>query len=262
MALPFLSPYAHGFVRVAAAVPLVRVADPAFNAQQTIALMQRAADAGAALVAFPELGLSAYSIDDLLQQDAVLDAVIAALSSIVHASRHNPCLIVVGAPLRVDVALYNCGIAIQRGRVLGVVPKSYLPNYREFYEKRHFAAARQAIPREVTLFGEPVPFGNDLVFEAEDNPDFKVHVEICEDVWVPVPPSTWAALAGATVLVNLSASNVTIGKSDYRRLLCTSHSARCIAAYVYTASGSGESTTDLAWDGQALIAENGGVLAE
>ena len=171
-------------------------------------------------------------------------------------------VLVVGAPLRFEAKLFNCAVVIYRGRVLGLVPKTYLPNYREYYEKRQFASSRDAVSREVLFLGERVPFGNDLIFEAGNVEGFKLHAEICEDVWTPIPPSTYAALAGATVLVNLSASNITIGKAEYRRNLCASQSGKCIAAYLYSCAGPGESTTDLAWDGHALIYENADLLAE
>jgi NAD+ synthase (glutamine-hydrolysing) len=259
---PFDSLYSHGFARIAAAVPRERIGDPAFNAERTLALAAQASASRAALVIFPELGLSGYSIDDLLHQEALLDGVIEAIARIASESAALSPVIVVGAPLRHEHGLFNAAVAIHRGRVLGVVPKSYLPEYREYYEKRQFRAARDAIGDRITLLGEDVPFGADLLFAAPSLPGFIVHVEVCEDLWVPIPPSTYGALAGATVLANLSASNITIGKAGFRRSLCSSQSARCIAAYVYTAAGMGESTTDLAWDGQALIYENGDLLAE
>ena len=257
----FDGPYSHGFARVAAAVPPLRVADIRFNADQTIELIQRASEERAAFVAFPEMGLSAYSLDDLVQQDALLDASQAALSKVLLASRGLTPVIAVGVPLVVGQALFNCAAVLYDGRLLGIVPKSYLPNYREFYEARYYARACQASFDTAHVLGHDVPFGNDLLFEAEGIPDFVLHVEICEDLWVPIPPSTWAALAGATVLANLSASNATIGKSEYRRLLCTSHSGRCVSAHVYVGAGIGESTTDLAWDGDAILCENGILLA-
>ena len=165
-------------------------------------------------------------------------------------------MLLVGAPVRFEGKLFNCALIIYRGRLLGIVPKTYIPNYREFYEKRQFNSGRNAVKREVSFLGELVPFGNDLIFDATNYDDFSIHVEICEDLWTPIPPSTYAALAGATVLANLSASNITIGKADYRRDLCASQSGRCIAAYLYSAAGPGESTTDLAWDGHAIIYEN------
>ncbi|MBF6332196.1 NAD(+) synthase [Nocardia transvalensis] len=259
---PFESLYRHGFARVAVAVPPVRVGDPGFNAEQTVELARRAAADGAVLTVFPELGLSCYTADDLFHQDALDHAVGLALQRVIADSAAIETVLVVGAPVRAQGRLFNCGIVIDRGRVLGAVPKSYLPNYREFYEKRQFAAAREALDDHITIAGQRVPFGSDLLFEASNSAEFVFHVEICEDGWVPLPPSGFAALAGATVLVNLSASNIVIGKADYRRQLCASHSARYMAAYLYSAAGHGESTTDMAWDGQALVCENGEVLAE
>ncbi len=259
---PFDSPYTHGFARVAVCVPFVRVADPAYNVGRTLGLARRASELGASVALFPELGTSAYSNEDLHQQDALLDGVQAALARLVEETRGLSPVLLVGAPLRFEGKLFNCAVVVYRGRVLGIVPKSYLPNYREFYEARQFAPARAAVSREVRFLGEVVPFGNDLVFDAVNVPGLTLFVEICEDVWVPVPPSTWGALAGATVLANMSASNITVGKADYRRSLCAGQSAKCIAAYLYSAAGSGESTTDLAWDGHALIYENNDLLAE
>ena len=184
------------------------------------------------------------------------------LGRIVEASTDLLPVLVVGAPLWVEGGVFNCAVVIHRGRVLGVVPKSYLPEYREYYEERQFRAAREAIGSEIELLGQTVPFGSDIVFAARDLPNFALHVEICEDVWVPIPPSTFGAMAGATVLANLSASNITVGKADFRRTLCMAQSARTIAGYIYTAAGAGESTTDLAWDGQALICENGDLVTE
>lgn len=258
----FFNLYSHGFARVAVAVPVNRIADPAFNAEQTGRMMAEAAQAGAALVVFPELGLSGYTCDDLFHQHALLDACEDALARVIEASAELPLAAVVGLPMRVDDRLFNCAAVVQRGRLLGVVPKTYLPNYGEFYEARQFNPAYTAVSTEIAFRGETVPFGSELVFEAEDLPLLKFHVEICEDVWVPIPPSSYAALAGATVLVNLSASNITIGKADYRHRLVSLQSARCVAAYLYSSAGLGESTTDLAWDGQALVYENGELLAE
>ena len=260
--MSFASLYSHGFARVAAAVPHMRIGEPGFNAERTVGLAQRASDDHAALVIFPELGLSGYSIDDLLHQTALLDGVVEAIDRIATASAGLRPIMVVGAPLRFEHGIFNCAVVIHGGRVLGVAPKSFLPEYREYYEKRQFRAARDAVGDQVRLLDELVPFGNDLLFGATDLSEFVLHVEVCEDLWVPIPPSTFGALAGATVLANLSASNITIGKAGFRRLLCASQSARTIAAYLYTAAGMGESTTDLAWDGQALIYENGDLLAE
>jgi NAD synthase len=260
--MDFLSAYAHGFVRVAACTPAVSVADPAANADAIVSLATRADDAGAVVTLFPELSVSAYAIDDLLQQDVVLEACMTALRKIMAVSRAVRGLLVVGAPLRKDGRLYNCAMVVHKGRVLGVVPKSYLPNYREYYERRHFASGAGIRGESIEVYGDKVPFGVDLLFECTDIPGLVTGIEICEDLWTPLPPSTSAALAGATLLLNLSASNITIGKADVRRQLCRSQSASCIAAYAYSAAGLGESTTDLSWDGQAMIYENGARLAE
>jgi NAD+ synthase (glutamine-hydrolysing) len=260
--LPFNSIYAHGFVRVAVATPCVEVATPAVNAARTLALARQAADAHAALVLFPELGIAAYSNEDLAQQDALLDGVEATVERLIEASVALAPLLIAGAPVRAEQKLFNCALVIHRGRLLGIVPKTYLPNYREFYEKRQYSAAGQALSQEAEIAGRRAPFGNDLLFAAVNRPDFVLHVEICEDVWVPLPPSSYAALGGATILANLSASNITSAKAEYRRLLCSSQSAKCLAAYLYAGAGYGESTTDLAWDGHALICENGELLAE
>jgi NAD+ synthase (glutamine-hydrolysing) len=258
----FNSIYSHGYVRAAVCIPHVRVADPQFNVERTVELARRASDLKAAVALFPELGISSYTCDDLFHQEVILDATVDALGHLVLASAGLSPILLVGAPLRFEGKLFNCAVVIYRGRLLGIVPKTYLPNYREFYEKRQFTSARSAVSREVTLLGETVPFGNDVVFDATTVEDFSLHVEICEDVWTPIPPSTYAALAGATVLANLSASNITIGKAEYRHDLCASQSGKCIAAYLYTAAGPGESTTDLAWDGHAMIYENDELLAE
>jgi NAD+ synthase (glutamine-hydrolysing) len=258
----FDSPYSHGFARVALCIPRVRVADPLHNTDRTIELARDADRAGAILAVFPELGLSAYSNDDLFHQDALLGAVEESVARVVEASRSLRSILLVGAPLRREAKLFNTAVMVHRGRVLGVVPKTYLPNYREFYEKRQFAPASAALGREVQVAGQVAPFGNDILVEALDHDGFVLHAEICEDVWAPVPPSSWAALGGATVLANLSASNATVAKADYRRKLCAGQSARFVAAYVYAGAGPGESTTDLAWDGHGLIYENGNRLAE
>jgi NAD+ synthase (glutamine-hydrolysing) len=252
----------HGFARVAAAVPLVHLADPDANADSTLAMAREAAAHEAAVLVCPELGLTGYSNQDLFHQQALLESAADAVLALAEAAADLPTVLVVGLPLRVGSQVFNVAAVLHRGQVLGIVPKSYLPNYREFYEKRHFSAARQAIADTVDLGGHDVPFGTDLLFEISSLPDLVLGVEICEDVWAPAPPSTFAAMAGATVIVNLSGSNLTIGKAGYRRQLCSSQSARIFGAYVYAGAGEGESTTDLAWDGHAIIAENGNVLAE
>ncbi len=260
--MDFHSIYRHGFLRVAVCIPRVRIADPAFNALQTIEALETCQARGTALALFPELNLSGYSIDDLLHQQALLAGVLQALETVLAASQTLSLVGIVGAPLLFQGQLFNCAVVFHRGRILGILPKTYLPNYREFYEKRHFVSATDTALEEVVLCNQQVPFGTDLLFQAADAPHFRFHAEICEDLWTPIPPSTFAALAGATLLTNLSASNVTVGKEEYRNLLCSAHSGKCVAAYLYSAAGFGESTTDLAWDGHALIYENGRLLAE
>tara|TARA_B100000378_G_scaffold4691_2_gene4335 strand:+ start:2581 stop:4662 length:2082 start_codon:yes stop_codon:yes gene_type:complete len=258
----FADLHIHGFVRVAAATPRVRTADVAFNRDAVLAEARRAHDANVDLLVFPELCVSSYALDDLVMQSALLDAAEAALDEIAAASADLTPLMLVGAPLRRAARLYNCAIAIHRGRILGAVPKSFLPNYREFYEKRWFAAGRGFADAQIAIGGESVPFGTDLIFAANNMRGFSVFAEICEDFWAPDPPSTRGALAGATILANLSASNITIGKADERHMLCRSQSARTASAYVYSAAGHGESTTDLAWDGQGMIYELGDLLCQ
>ncbi|MGI5237298.1 NAD(+) synthase [Dactylosporangium sp. CA-139066] len=258
----FRSIYAHGFARVASCTGRTAIADPPANAAAILAQARECSADGVALAVFPELGLTGYSIEDLLLQDAVLDGVEDALGTVVAGSADLLPVLVVGAPLRHRGRVYNCAVVIHRGRILGVAPKSYLPNYREFYEARQLTAGDDVRNQTMTVNREEVPFGTDLLFAAADLPGFVLHVEICEDMWVPVPPSAEAALAGATVLANLSGSPITVGRAEDRRLLCRSASSRCLAAYVYAAAGVGESTTDLSWDGQTMIYENGVLLAE
>ncbi|HZP86362.1 MAG TPA: NAD(+) synthase [Burkholderiales bacterium] len=258
----FFNLYNHNFARVAVAIPEVKVAEPAFNAAQSVALIRRAAAEHAMLVVLPELGLSAYSCEDLFHQQALLDGVIDALAKVLRETQDLSVISIVGLPLQIDDLLYNCAAVLSRGRMLGVVPKTYLPNYREFYELRQFTPGDYCTRETITLCDQQVPFGTRLLFEVAEQPLFKFFVEICEDVWTPIPPSSFAALAGATVLVNLSASNITIGKDDWRRQLVANQSGRCIAAYLYCAAGYGESTTDVAWDGHGMIYENGSWVAE
>ena len=258
----FRSLYHQGFVRVAACTAPVTLADPYANRDQILATARTCAQQGVGLCVFPELGLSGYSIEDLLQHSTLQRGVENALVELAQATTDLLPVLVVGAPLGHRNSLYNCAVVLHRGRILGVVPKSYLPNYREFYEKRHFAPGAAVRGQSMHLGGQDVPFGVDLLFTAHDVPGFCLGVEICEDLWVPNPPSTAQAMAGATVLANLSASDITVGKARTRSLLCLSQSARCVAAYLYAAAGEGESTTDLAWDGQTAIFENGVLLAE
>ena len=258
----FDSLYTHGFVRAALASPKVFIGDPASNAQAIVDLAKRADADFAGLLLLPELALSGYAIDDLHLQEVLLDAVDEAVAVIASETRDLLPVLVFGAPVRADQSVYNCAVILHRGRVLGVVPKTYLPNYREFYEKRYFRSGADAVSDSVVLGGQEAPFGLNLIFAAADHPDFVFHPEICEDLWAPSPPSTLGAMAGATVLLNLSASNITIGKARDRAVLCDSQSRRCVAAYLYAAAGHGESTTDLAWDGQLSAHELGEKLLE
>jgi NAD+ synthase (glutamine-hydrolysing) len=258
----FTSLYRHGFARVAACTQRTALADPAANAESVLRQARACHDEGVAVAVFPELTLSGYSIDDLLLQDPLLDAVETALAQVVAGSEGLLPVLVVGAPLRHRNRIYNCAVVVHGGRILGVVPKSYLPTYREFYERRQLAPGDDQAGGEITVGGQKVPFGPDLLFAAADVPGLVLHAEVCEDMWVPIPPSAEAALAGATVLVNLSGSPITVGRAEDRRLLVRSASSRCLAAYVYAAAGEGESTTDLSWDGQTLVYENGVLLAE
>jgi NAD+ synthase (glutamine-hydrolysing) len=257
----FHSIHAHGFVRVAAATPIATAGDPAANAEAALALAREADAAHVDLVVYPELNLSSYAVDDLHLQDGFIAATEAAIAAVVAGSAKLKPVLVVGAPLRRNGRLYNCAFVIARGRILGVVPKSFLPNYREYYEKRWFAPGVGLTGLTVEIGGETVPFGTDLIFAARDLPALIFGVEICEDYWAPTPPSTQAALAGALILCNLSASNIVIGKARERAMLAAAHSARTCSAYVFAAAGPGESTTDLSWDGQAFVHELGHELA-
>ena len=259
-AIEFRSAYDQGFARVAAVTLPVTLADPAANAAAVIARARRLGEEGVCLAVFPELGLTGYSIDDLLLSDVLLRETLAAIETIRAASAGFLPAIVVGAPLRVGGRLFNCAVVIAGGAVRGVVPKSYPPAYREFYEKRHFACGGDAGESDIDVNGARVPFGPDLLFEVDDVPGLVFHAEVCEDMWVPVPPSSLAALAGATVLVNLSGSPVTVGRAEDRELLVRASSSRGLAACVFAAAGQGESSTDLAWDGQTLVYENGELL--
>ncbi len=260
--MEFYSAYDQGFARVATCTVPVAIADPATNAERTIAVARECAEDHVAVAIFPELGLTGYAIDDLLLQDALLDAALAALNDVVAASSALMTVLVVGTPLRFRNRLYNCAVVVHRGAILGVAPKSYLPNYREFYEKRHFASGGDTAGSTIALGGAVVPFGPDVLFAASDIPGLVLHVEICEDLWVPIPPSSVAALAGATVIANLSGSPINIGKSAGRHTLCAEASSRLLSAYLYAAAGEGESTTDLSWDGQTMIYELGDLLAQ
>ncbi len=257
---PFFTLETHGFVRVAAATPVATVGDTLANAGAAIAIAGQADEEGVDLVVFPELNLTSYAIDDLHLQTAQQRATIEALIQISAASARHRCVLLVGAALVRQGRLYNCAVAVGAGRILGVVPKTFLPNYREYYEKRWFASGAGLTGLTIRIDGQDVPFGTDLIFAARDRPGFVFMAEICEDYWSPTPPSTIAALAGALICCNLSASNIVVGKARERAMLAESQSARTISAYVYSAAGPGESTTEVAWDGQGLIHEMGELI--
>lgn len=259
---PFYAMHSHGFVRAATSTPQVRTADVSFNRDAIIEEARRAHAAHVDLLVYPELCVSSYAIDDLHMQSALLDAAEAAVVEIAKASAGLSPVLLIGAPLRHNGRIYNCALAIANGKLLGAVPKSYLPNYREFYEKRWFASGITIRGQSIRVGEAEIPFGVDLLFASNQIPGFKLCVEICEDFWAANPPSTAGALAGATILANLSASNIVIGKADERHMLCRAQSARTASAYLYSAAGHGESTTDMAWDGQGIIYELGDLLAE
>ncbi|NPC43998.1 NAD(+) synthase [Nocardioides sp. zg-1230] len=260
--MDFYSAYAQGFARIAAVTVPVHLADPVANAAVVLEQARGCHDDSVAVAVFPELCLTGYSVDDLFLQDTLLATVEEALAEIVAASADLMTMLVVGAPVVHGNRVFNAAVVIHRGAVLGVAPKSYLPNYREFYERRWFAPGDDRELEWVSVAGQDVRFGPDLIFRCLDVPGLDLHVEVCEDMWVPVPPSAEAALAGATVLANLSGSPITIARAEDRKLLARSASSRCSAAYVYAAAGQGESTTDLSWDGQTMVYECGSLLGE
>src|SRR3954466_14940424 len=259
--MDFRSIYQQGFARIAACTGSVAVADPPANAEMLLRGARGCAEEGVVLAVFPEMTLTGYSLEDLLLQDAVRDEGGRAPATVVEGTADLLPLIVLGAPLRHRNRIYNCAVAVHRGAILGVVPKSYPPTYREFYEGRQLASG-VGERGTIRVGGADLPFGTDLLFSADDVPGLVIHAEVCEDMWIPIPPSAEAALAGATVLLNLSRTPLTVGRAEDRKLLCRSASSRCLAAYVYSAAGQGESSTDLAWDGQTTIYENGVLLAE
>ena len=258
--MEFRSVYAHGFARVAACTVPTSIADPATNADTLIEQIHACHDDSVAVAAFPEMCLTGYAIDDLVLQEVVLDAVLVALDRIVAATVDLLPVVVIGAPLAKGHRVYNCAVVIHAGEILGVTPKSYLPTYREFYDKRYFAAGDDQSGEWITLGHSEIPFGPDLIFEADDVRGLTLHIEVCEDMWVPIPPSSLASLAGANVLVNISGSPITVGRANDRQMMAQGQSSRCLAAYVYAASGQGESTTDLSWDGMTMVYEDGELL--
>lgn len=258
----FYSPYTHGFFRVAAATPQIRLADPEFNLKSHLELAAEASKKFVGLLVFPELGLSGYSLQDIFHQRTLITACKEALERLIEESQRIFPVMVVGLPMMLDASLFNCAAVIHRGQLLGIVPKTWLPNHREFYEKRHFSSAEEIAIDDFNFFGCPVPIGTNLLFKCREIPYAQIAVEICEDLWAPVSPATFACMAGATIVGNLSASNVVIGKADYRRLIVKAFSGKNICGYVYSGAGAGESTTDLAWDGHAIIAENASIIRE
>jgi NAD+ synthase (glutamine-hydrolysing) len=252
----------HGLVRVAAAVPELKVADCEFNSKSIIQLIKKAESLDVQFIVFPELSITAYTCGDLFHQQVLLNEAANCLNTVLEETKNTGIIAVVGIPVNVDNQMFNCGVVMQGGQILGVVPKTYIPGYKEFYEERWFASGLKALNHVIVLCGQEVPFGTDLLFEAVNFPGCCFGVEICEDLWVPIPPSSYQAVGGATLLFNLSASNEIVGKSDYRKELLKQQSGKCIAGYVYASSGIYESTTDVVFSGHAMIAENGGILAE
>lgn len=249
----------YGFVRVAAATPSVKVADCDYNARQIIDMATRADKQGVSAAVFPEMGITSYTANDLFNQRTLIDGALAALKQICEETKNLNIIIVAGSPIEIANRLYNTGVVIYRGEIKGIVPKTFLPNYNEFYDKRWFASSAELSRKSVEIFGKEIPVGIDLIFET---PEFNFALDICEDLWTPIPPSSYASLFGADIIFNLSASNETAGKHLYRKSLVSQQSARCIAGYVYAAAGNGESTTDVVFGGSSLIAENGAILSE
>ncbi|MBM2815664.1 MAG: nadE [Ignavibacteria bacterium] len=256
------SPSTYGFLRCGVASPEILVADIEFNTKKIIELIDDAVKAGCFFIVFPELSLTGYTCADLFLQKTLLDSCYPAISEIAHHTAKTKSTIILGAPIRSGGKLFNCAFFISQGEIKGIVPKTFICNYSEYYEKRWFASSKERTENEILIEGKPVPFGEDLLFEAENFPDCRIGIEICEDLWAVVPPSFSQSLAGATILANLSASSEALGKQEYRRELVKGQSARCFALYLYSAAGSGESTTDLAFGGGSIIAENGLILSE
>ena len=250
-----------GFIKVAAATPKVKVADPEYNTKEIIKIIRQARDEEASLLVLSELAVSGYTCGDLFLQDPLLDESLRGLMEIKRETKGMDMVVIVGCPLVVEHKLYNCGVFLFDGRILGVVPKIHLPNYGEFYEARHFAKGKREV-KDILLDGEYVPFGANILLECTNIPELTIAMEICEDLWVPLPPSTYHALAGATVICNPSASVEITTKEVYRSALVSNQSARLLSGYVYANAGEGESTTDVVYSGHHVICENGTVLAE
>jgi NAD+ synthase (glutamine-hydrolysing) len=251
-----------GFLRIAAAIPELRVANVDFNVATIVKLLMRARDEGVQIVTFPEMAVTGYTLGDLVQQETLLLRAQKGLRDILKESASSAMVVVVGMPLSVEQKIFNCAVVLNCGRVLGVIPKALLPSYREFYEDRWFSPARDARAETIEVAGQRVPFGTDILFQLQTIASAVVGVEICEDLWVPLSPHEYQAMGGATILLNLSASNEVLGKADWRRTMVSSESGRCIAAYCYVSSGIGESSNDVVYSGHAIIAENGVILQE
>jgi NAD+ synthase (glutamine-hydrolysing) len=250
-----------GFLRIAAGIPTLKVADIDFNAAKIIEMINRAADAGVQVLTFPEMSLTGYTIADLVQQNVLLKKAETGLQKILENSTKRRMLVVVGMPVETEQRIFNCAVVFSAGRILGVIPKSYLPNYREYYEGRWFSPARESFENKVNIAGQNVPFGTDILFQLNGG-SATIGVEICEDLWLPLSPHEFQAANGAEILLNLSASNEILGKADWRRTMIASESGRCIAAYCYASCGIGESSNDVVFSGHALISENGLILEE
>lgn len=251
-----------GFYKVSAAIPTVSVANPQENSKNIISLVKEAFKENSKMVVFPELSITGYTCGDLFQKSSLINESQLALFNIASNTKELPILILVGLPIPNNNKLYNCAAVINRGKILAIIPKSYIPGYREFYEPRWFSTTESPYSPYVILQGQKINFGTNFLFRDKNESGATIGVEICEDLWVPIPPSSYQALAGATILTNLSASNVLVAKSDYRRELVKNQSARCLAGYIYSSSGFGESTTDVVFDGDATIVENGVILKE
>ena len=251
----------YGFVKVAAGVTKVSVANTTKNAQNIVSIIKEAYDKDVQILVCPELSLTAYTCQDLFFQQELLQKAIASLGNILEQTRNLDIISIIGLPLYNDNALYNCAVVIKNGEILGIVPKTYIPNYGEFYEKRWFRSGKDIKNKTLTILGQEVPFGVDLIFEDKNNSLISFGIEICEDLWVPIPPSSYLSMRGANIIFNLSASNELIGKYDYRLDLVKNQSARCYSGYVYAGAGVSESTTDLVFGGHAIIAECGTLLA-
>src|SRR5262245_52048308 len=258
----FLDVRNHGFARVAVVIPRVHVGNPLANRARHLEELEKAQSLGAMFALCPEIGISSYSCGDLFHSQALHEACQESLSRLLDDLKDSDMVVSVGMPIVSDGMVFNAAVTFFNGRILAAAPKSYLPTYREFYETRYFARGNQSSSTIVRLCDQQVPFGNDILVRATSRPDFVLHTEVCEDMWVPISPGTQAALAGATVLANLSASNITVGKAEYRRALVAMSSGKNLAVQIYSAAGFGESTADHAWDGQGIIAERGLIVAE